>query len=257
MTLHRRALLAAGAALWTGAAGRNTSTSAWVAYEARLSTRLGDAGGGRFDRPTARDLLALTNLARRSAGAMPVAAHDELAATARAHAADLAARAYVEHLSPEGFDPSDRLSLVGRTLLGSTSENIAYHRGPDPAGAPALMKLWRDSPRHWGNLLRDKHTHAGFGVARKGDRVYAVGLYARPDGELAEPVPFRVQSRDEIERALAGRVERVSWQPLAGGRGTGPDMTPPGVYQLIAQRRRDARTWDLLPGPIFVWRDAA
>ncbi|RYF96133.1 MAG: CAP domain-containing protein, partial [Caulobacteraceae bacterium] len=73
---------------------------AWVAYEARLRARLVDAGGGRFDPLAERRLLDLTNAARVSNGAGACGWSEELALTARAHAADLADRNYIEHLAP-------------------------------------------------------------------------------------------------------------------------------------------------------------
>src|SRR5690349_13299081 len=84
---------------------------AWLAYEARLRARLVDAGGGRFDAVAERRLLDLTNAARASNGAGACLWSDELALTARAHAADLADRGYVEHLAPEGFDPTHRIGV--------------------------------------------------------------------------------------------------------------------------------------------------
>src|SRR5690349_448240 len=100
----------------------------WSAYEARLRARLADGGGGRFDDAGARAALALANQARAAVRAPALAWHDELAQSARAHAGDLAHSGKVEHLSAEGFDPSHRLWLLGRTTIGSPSENLAYHR---------------------------------------------------------------------------------------------------------------------------------
>ena len=56
--------------------------------------------------------------------------------------AEWAARAYVEHLSPEGFDPSHRFWLLGRTTIGSPSENIAYHRGAGPPRNDPHNPMW-------------------------------------------------------------------------------------------------------------------
>ncbi|MET0273327.1 MAG: CAP domain-containing protein [Phenylobacterium sp.] len=211
--IHRRAALAGGFWALAGAAGAaaQASAKAWIAYEARLRARLADAGGGRFDAAAARALLGLTNAARANGQTPPVAWSDDLAETARAHAADLAGRGYVEHLSPEGFDPSDRLGLLARRMIGSTSENIAYHQGAQPADAAKLMHLWRGSPNHWKNLLSGRHSHAGFGVARKADRVYAVGLYAHPDGTLAQPLAFHARGAAEVRQAAAGRAWASAW----------------------------------------------
>ncbi len=252
-----------GATADVGAAAKKRSLSGWDDYEARLRARLADAGGGRFDLAAGRELAALTDRARAAADTPPCAWDEALAETARAHAADLAGRAYVEHLSPEGFDPSDRLGLLGRRMIGSTSENIAYHRGPDPAGAAQLMRLWRNSPQHWMNLLRAKHSHAAFGVVRKADRVYAVGLYARPDGTLAAPLPFRLRQADELASSVSDLPADVSALWLDDHVHGGPGLrvsslrqfaeTPAGVYRLRLDRRVGARAYESLWGPIFIW----
>jgi uncharacterized protein YkwD len=264
--LPRRAVLAGAAAVAFRpalAAAAERSVASWSAYEARLQGRLADAGGGRFDHAGARDLAQLTNAARAAAGAPACAWDEAMAETARAHAADLAQRAYVEHLSPEGFDPSDRLGLLGRRMIGSTSENIAYHRGPGASDAKALMALWRGSPQHWMNLLRVKHTHAAFGLVRKADRIYAVGLYARPDGALSEPLPFRVRESAEMMRSVTGLSAEFTalWlddhvrQGLALRFASGQEFgyTPPGVYRLRLDRRLGDRRSESLWGPIFLW----
>jgi uncharacterized protein YkwD len=173
--IDRRALIA-GLAAATAARAEGQNQDAWLSYERRLRARAADGGGARFDPVTERSLLSLTNKVRMTAGVGALSWNPELAATARAHAGDLAQRRYVEHLSPEGFDPTDRLGLVARRTIASTSENIAFHRGRKVDGAAHMMGIWRASPPHWGNLLTARYSHAGFGVSVMGERVYAVGL---------------------------------------------------------------------------------
>jgi len=259
--LTRRGVAAAGLSLlatgraWaeaaTDAAPPASDARAWARYEARLRDRLGDAGGLRFDEGAEHAALEATNRHRRAVGAPAVAWHAELAAAARAHAADQAARDYVEHLAPEGFDPSHRFWLLGRTTIGSPSENIAYHRGP-PATAEALVGRWRTSAGHWRNLTRAGHTHAAYGVARGRDRVWLVGLYARPVASLAEPLPFRAHG-PEVSRALgsvpAEHRPRVS---IPQGSRMGRIDGPAPVMQITAIRRVDATAFDVVGGPIFL-----
>ena len=235
---------------------------AWVAYEARLRSRLVDAGGGRFDGVAERLLLDLTNDARASNGAGACRWSEELALTARAHAADLADRGYIEHLAPEGFDPTHRIGVLARRMIGSASENIAYRQASAPASAQELMGIWRRSERHWTNLLVPTHDHVGFGVAVRGDRTYCVGLYAHPDGELAAPLPFKIDTVAALSNVLdrgSPHIESFSFTDpldeaarLAVGQDTAATGLTPGVYQLRPRVRVDARRYQILWGPIFV-----
>ena len=261
----RRTLLAGLASLAAApatAAVTAVSKETWVSYEARLRARLADAGGGRFVEGVEQELLAQTNAARGAAGAAPCSWSEELGSVARAHAADLAQRGYVEHLSPEGFDPTHRVGFLARRMIGSASENIAYRRAETPASAADLMEIWRKSPPHWTNLLRASHAQVGFGAAVLGDRTYTVGLYARPDGELGAPLPFKVQGEAELSRALVAASPQIQSFALADpldedGKHAMTERAPgrrlaPGVYQLRPRRQLDERRYEVLWGPIFV-----
>jgi uncharacterized protein YkwD len=260
--LSRRAVLFAAPALVAApAAAATPPPGVWSAYEARLRARLDDAGGGRFDAAAAKALLQLSDKVRGEAGASSLRWTPELALTARAHAADLAARSYVEHLSPEGLDPSHRLSLLARQLVGSASENIAYHRFARPADPAQLLDLWRRSPPHWTNLLKASHSHVGYGVVRKGERTYAVGLYADQTARLAAPLPFRISTEDELLAATRGGdfqsygvadpVDERELRVFAAEAASLPPV-PRGVYQLRPRRRLEGRLVQMLWGPIFL-----
>lgn len=233
---------------------------AWLAYEARLRARLIDAGGGRFDAAREAQILRLTNIARADAGAPACRWSEELALTARAHAADLADRGYLEHLAPEGFDPTHRIGVLARRMIGSASENIAYRQASAPPSAEDLMGIWRRSEHHWLNLLRPSHAQAGFGVALRGDRTYAVGLYANPDGELAAPLPFRLSGVPDLSSMLAQASPRIESFALTDPLDETANLAAvreaaglaPGVYQLRPRLRVDQRRYQVLWGPIFV-----
>lgn len=265
MSLTRRGVVGAGLALVAVRAAAQgardvappaSDVETWSAYEARLRRRLADAGGGEFDAAGARALLVLTNAARERSGAARLTWHDELAQAAAAHAADLADRGYLEHVAPEGFDPSHRFWLTGRTTIGSPSENIAYHRGSGPpATPPHLFELWRHSAGHWRNLLRPGHSHAGYGLVRRADRAWLVGLYARPVAALTEPLPFRAHG-PQIARALAslnGEL-RARISVPQGSRIGAVDGAPP-VMQITALRPVETGRFDVIGGPIFLASD--
>ncbi|CAN7229606.1 CAP domain-containing protein [Phenylobacterium sp. LjRoot164] len=263
VTPSRRLLLAGLAGLLaTPVAARvipGVTEDVWLAYEARLRARAADAGGGAFQGASERQLLSLTNAARAASGAPALAWNPELAKVARGHAADLAARGYVEHLSPEGFDPSHRVGLLARRMIGSASENIAYRRAAQTADADDLMGIWRRSPSHWSNLLRPRYAQAGFGVVARGQRTYAVGLYARPDGALGAPLPFKLEQEAELANALRQALPAFDSYALANpldedaawARIEGTEPLPPGIYQLRPRRRVDRTRYQILWGPIF------
>lgn len=265
MSLTRRTALSLGAVALAApavaigvtepraAAPSSSDIQAWSDYEVRLRNRLADAGGGKFDETTARAVLELTNQARQATGAQALVWHTELAGAACAHAGDLAHRHYIDHLSPEGFDPSHRFWLTGRTTVGSPSENIAYHRGEGPPiTAPGLLRNWRNSPRHWGNLLNPRHSHGGIGLVRTADRAWLVGLYAQPLATLSEPLAFRPEG-DAINRALQG-LSPVLLPRLTRPQGSlaGIDTASRSIRQIAAVRRVGLGAFDLIGGPIFL-----
>jgi len=189
--------------------------------------------------------------ARAAAGARPPAWDDELALAARAPAADLARRDVVAHVTEEGFAPSHRFWLLARRTVGSPSENIAFHRGSEPASPAHLMEIWRKSPQHWANLLRRSHTHAAFGLVRASDRTFLVGLYQAPVIRFAEPVPFQPKSEAQMKAALAGLPTgfRAYTEAPEG-------MASPAGLMRVAQAvvRRDVGQGRYLVngGPIFI-----
>jgi uncharacterized protein YkwD len=259
VTLHRRTLLALGltlaagrsiAATATDAAPPASDVSAWARYEARLWARDQDSGGGRFDAAGAREAFATTNRVRTSGNAPPLAWSDEMALAARAHAGDLAHRAYFDHLSPEGFDPSHRFWLLARATIGSPSENITYQRSASTTGEAMVMR-WKSSPGHWRNLLRADHTHGACAMLRQGDRAWLVALYARPLARLDTPLGFRADSAAvsaAVARLPPDVMARV--RPPQGARRS-PSDEGPRMLQISGVRRGPQGT-ELIGGPIFV-----
>ncbi|MBN0043822.1 TerD family protein [Streptomyces actuosus] len=112
---------------------------------------------------TEAEVADLTNRERSRAGLRPLSADPRLAAAARAHSADMAARAYHAHTSPDGTRPRDRAAAAGSTR-GTIGENIACgQRSP-----AEVVAGWMDSPGHRANILRPAFTHIGVGFAGGG-----------------------------------------------------------------------------------------
>jgi len=105
-------------------------------------------------------VVVRVNEERVRAGCPPVAVDDRLAAAARAHSADMAARGYFSHTTPEGVDFSKRITNAGYIWSG-LGENIAKgQRTPT-----AVMDAWMSSPGHKANILTCGFKHIGVGLA--------------------------------------------------------------------------------------------
>ncbi|GIV96647.1 MAG: hypothetical protein KatS3mg057_1304 [Herpetosiphonaceae bacterium] len=109
-------------------------------------------------------MLALINRERLAAGLQPLAPDPELAEVARAHSADMLARGYFGHTTPEGRGPFDRINAAGIPYL-IAGENLAFapilklaHTG--------LMK----SSGHRANILHPEFGRAGIGILDAGPR---------------------------------------------------------------------------------------
>src|SRR5687768_1931229 len=100
-SLTRRGIFAAGAMLAAhgsvARAAAPTAPTTWFAYEERLAERLDDAGGGAFELKFAKALLFATNRFRASQGLPDLTWDAGLAASARAHVADMIERRYFAH----------------------------------------------------------------------------------------------------------------------------------------------------------------
>jgi len=108
-------------------------------------------------------VLAIVNDERADAGCGPVRSDASLRDLARAHSADMEARGYFDHNTPEGVTPWTRAERAGVTGLGA--ENIA--RGQK--SAESVMRAWMNSPGHRANILDCTLTRLGVGV-EEGDQ---------------------------------------------------------------------------------------
>ena len=117
------------------------------------------ASSANLDRAE-RSLLCLTNVHRLRSGAPALSRDSRLGAAARAHSADMAARDYFSHVTPEGLSPSDRALAVG--FPGGAGENIAAGGSPTAIG---LFDLWRNSAGHDANMLGAGYRSFGGGIS--------------------------------------------------------------------------------------------
>ena len=105
-------------------------------------------------------VVDLVNARRAEAGCPAVSAHDQLTAAARGHSADMAARNYFSHTTPEGVQFGTRIRNAGYRFA-SAGENIAKGQR-NPA---EVMNGWMNSAGHRANILNCDFKHLGVGVA--------------------------------------------------------------------------------------------
>jgi uncharacterized protein YkwD len=103
-------------------------------------------------------MLELVNRERIAAGLKPFAPDPELTEVARRHSADMFARGYFAHVTPEGRDPFERMREARVSFL-TAGENIALAPTLEIAHT-GLM----NSPGHRANILRRQFERIGIGI---------------------------------------------------------------------------------------------
>ena len=107
------------------------------------------------------DVVRIVNEERAKAGCnTPLTADDRLIAAARGHSADMAARNYFSHTTPEGVQFATRITNAGYRWSGA-GENIAKGQRT-PAD---VMTSWMNSSGHRANILNCGFKNIGVGVA--------------------------------------------------------------------------------------------
>ena len=118
------------------------------------------------------------NVVRREHHLLPLRGNEQLAAVARAHAADMARRGYRAHLSPEGDSALDRARDSGVLGFRLLAENIGWSNVPGDR-VPAVIRAWLESPTHRENLLNPAFNSSGVGQAETADgQTIVVQLFA-------------------------------------------------------------------------------
>ena len=106
------------------------------------------------------EVVSLVNAERAKAKCAAVTVDSRLVAAARGHSADMAARNFFSHTTPEGVDFAARITKAGYRWSGA-GENIAKGQRT-PAD---VMKSWMNSAGHKANILNCGFKNLGVGVA--------------------------------------------------------------------------------------------
>jgi uncharacterized protein YkwD len=114
--------------------------------------------GGGGTNTQEREVLDLTNAARRQSGCGPLSLADSLVEAAGRHASDMVRRHYMDHTDPDGKSAFDRMEASG--FHGSAmGENIAA--GYDTA--QRVFAAWMRSDGHRKNILNCNYNKIGIG----------------------------------------------------------------------------------------------
>ena len=125
------------------------------------STSAGPPGNGPAGSPQLEaQVVALVNTQRAKAGCKRLVVDGKLAAAARGHSTDMAARNYYDHTTPEGVDFGTRITNAGYSWAGA-AENVAK----GPPNAQEVMKTWLGSAAHRAAIVNCGYRNIGVGVA--------------------------------------------------------------------------------------------
>ncbi|HEX8558096.1 MAG TPA: CvpA family protein [Pyrinomonadaceae bacterium] len=133
--------------------------------ESNERVELGYSVEGTRPRPDLEaQMLDMVNEERRAAGLKPLAPDPEMTEVARAHSADMFARGYFAHVSPDGLNPFDRMTRAG-VQFRVAGENLALA----PTVKVAHTGLM-NSPGHRANILHPSFGRLGIGILDGGYR---------------------------------------------------------------------------------------
>lgn len=121
-------------------------------------------------------VLTLVNQERATAGCAKLTKDSRLVKAARGHSADMAARNYFDHTTPEGVTFDKRITNAGYRF-SRAAENIAAGQS-SPA---SVMDAWMNSSGHRANILNCKLTNLGVGlIYSTGGRPYWTQDFGTP-----------------------------------------------------------------------------
>jgi uncharacterized protein YkwD len=113
------------------------------------------------------ELFATVNDWRAGRHLVGLARDPALDAVARRHSADMAARGYFAHDTPEGRNPVDRIMAGGVAEFTLAGENVGMTNRAGPNAE--IFHGWLASRDHYENLSAPAFNATGVGIARRAD----------------------------------------------------------------------------------------
>ncbi len=131
------------------------------------ATTLGWSANG-FSSSSERELLALTNQARASAGKRSLQWDSALASIARWRSKDMIVRDYFSHDIPGGGRVFDVMTARGYCYRVA-GENIGWNTYPDDVATETIQQMFMNSSGHRANILGSSWDHIGIGAYKGSD----------------------------------------------------------------------------------------
>jgi uncharacterized protein YkwD len=117
------------------------------------------------------------NQMRADSGLPPVTVDPALSQVARYRAEDMAANGYFSHQPPDGCDYRCLFNKSGVSTAW-TGEVIAWNNYPQSETVQTTIRMWSDSPGHFGVITNPCFTRMGTGAAIAADgRIYHVAVF--------------------------------------------------------------------------------
>jgi uncharacterized protein YkwD len=154
----------------------------------------------------ASEIIRLTNVARENNGLLPVKLDAQLTNAAAQKAADMFARNYWAHVSPNGTQPWFFITESGY-VYRYAGENLAR----DFSDPNSVVQAWLNSPSHRDNLLNSRYQDIGVAVV---------------DGNLQGRDTTLVVQMFGTKLASAPAVDQTSASVVVHAQGISPTPVP-------------------------------
>jgi uncharacterized protein YkwD len=225
-----------------------------------------------------QEIEKLTNQVRQKYARPNLEIDSKLRQIATRHSWDMLEKGYMDHISPDGVGPAQRVGKQHRRLFGLTGENVASidsPPGPTRQMAERFVESWMNSPGHRRNILSADYNRMATGCyqqqngaqdERRCTQLF-VQAYALAEQDIPEtvtagqtltlrirPLPGLALPTRLVQVNLRNGAEPASAPLTASGDVAVGQITlhgPPGVYilQLHMLDQQDSSRYWIVPGP--------
>ena len=223
-----------------------------------------------------------TRKERQDHGRTALSTDPKLQEVAGGHSWDMYKQGYMDHISPDGIGPQQRVNKQHRRLFGWAGENVALLdtlAGSAVQIGGRFVDMWMNSPGHRRNILSADYTHMAAGCYQEADSTgftnqRCTQVFANVHAWAEDPVPERIPTggkitvrlRPEGDGALPTRLMVAN--PLNGRASNAVDLQargaiavgeltlqgPAGVYSLqaLVPDKANPNRYLIVPGPYTV-----